>query len=150
MPVVEADRKRAVGFCGRWKGTKPFVKTVRFGPELRSAHEARRFVEDELRPAGAGDDTLLHAQLLATELVTNAARHAQSPVELTIAHGNGRVRIEARDDSPATPTSPSVDTPTRHRGLHLIEDLSQGWGVEARDDTGKVVWCELASRGLAR
>ena len=125
------------------------MKTVRLPPQLQSALEARRFVEDELRPAGAGDDTLLHAQLLATELVTNAARHAQSPVELTIAPGNGRVRIEARDDSAALPTAPSVDTPTRHRGLHLIEDLSQGWGVEARDDSGKVVWCELASRGLA-
>jgi anti-sigma regulatory factor (Ser/Thr protein kinase) len=125
------------------------MKTVRFAPELRSAVAARRFVEDELRPAGAGDDTLLHAQLLATELVTNAARHAQSPVELTIARGNSRVRIEARDGSAASPTPPSVDTPTRHRGLHLIEDLSQGWGVEAAEDSGKVVWCELASRGLA-
>jgi len=125
------------------------MKTVRFDPELRSALQARRFVEDELRPAGAGDDTLLHAQLLATELVTNAARHAQSSVELTIARGSGRVRIEARDDSAVTPTAPLVDTPTRHRGLHLIEDLSQCWGVEAQDDSGKVVWCELASRGLA-
>jgi anti-sigma regulatory factor (Ser/Thr protein kinase) len=125
------------------------MKTLRFAADLRSALEARRFVEDELRPAGAGDDTLLHAQLLATELVTNAARHAQSPVELTITRGNGRVRIEARDDSAGTPTPPSVDTPTRHRGLHLIEDLSEGWGVEAQDDSGKVVWCELASRGLA-
>ncbi len=125
------------------------MKTVRLAPQLQSALEARRFVEDELRPAGAGDDTLLHAQLLATELVTNAARHAQSPVELTIAPGSGRVRIEARDDSAALPTAPLAETPTRHRGLHLIEDLSQGWGVEARDDSGKVVWCELASRGLA-
>jgi anti-sigma regulatory factor (Ser/Thr protein kinase) len=126
------------------------MRTVRLAPELRSAIEARRFVADELVPAGAGDDTLLHAQLLATELVTNAARHAQSPVELTIFPGNGRVRIEARDDSAAMPTPPTVDTPTRHRGLLLIEDLSEGWGVDAQDDSGKVVWCELASRGLAR
>jgi len=126
------------------------MRTVRFPPELRSAVEARRFVEDELRPAGAGEDTLLHAQLLATELVTNAARHARSPVELTIAPARGRVRIEARDDSATLPTAAVVDTPTRHRGLHLIEDLSQRWGVEAPDDSGKVVWCELASRGLSR
>lgn len=126
------------------------MKTVRFAPELRSALEARRFVEDELRPAGAGDDTLLHAQLVVTELVTNAARHAQSPVDLTIARGNGRVRIEARDDSAALPAVPAVDTQTRHRGLQLIEDLSRRWGVEPGDDRGKVVWCELSSRGLAR
>ena len=132
------------------EGTKRSMRIVRLPPELRSAPEARRFVEDELGPAGAGEDTLLHAQLVATELVTNAARHAESPVELTIERGDGRVRIEARDDSATLPKPPAVDTPTRHRGLQLIEDLSQGWGVEPRADRGKVVWCELGSRGLAR
>jgi anti-sigma regulatory factor (Ser/Thr protein kinase) len=125
------------------------MATARFAPELQSAVEARRFVEDELRPAGAGDDTLFHAQLLATELVTNAARHAHSAVDLTVAGGRGRVRIEARDHSRATPATPSVETPTRHRGLLLIEDLSEQWGVDP-DGDGKVVWCELASKGLAR
>ena len=126
------------------------MRTVRLAAELQSAVEARRLVEDELGPAGAGEDTLLHTQLLVTELVTNAARHAQTPVELTIAPAVGRVRIEARDGSAATPTPPHVDTPTRHRGVHLIEDLSDGWGAEAQDAGGKVVWCELASRGIAR
>jgi anti-sigma regulatory factor (Ser/Thr protein kinase) len=126
------------------------MATTRFDAELRSAAEARRFVEDELRPAGAGEDTLCHAQLLVTELVTNAARHAHSAVDLTIAGEQGRVRIEARDDSSAIPTAPRVDTGTRHRGLQLIEDLSEGWGVEVHGDDGKIVWCELASTGLAR
>ena len=126
------------------------MATARFTPELRSATEARRFVEDELRPAGAGEDTLCHAQLLVTELVTNAARHAHSAVDLTISGENGRVRIEARDDSRAIPIAPQVGTETRHRGLQLIEDLSEGWGVDVRGDHGKVVWCELASAGLAR
>lgn len=126
------------------------MSTLRFAPDLRSGSEARRFVEEVLRPAGAGDDTMLHAQLLATELVTNAARHAHSAVDVTITRGNGCVRIEARDGSTAMPTPPQVDTPTRHRGLLLIQDLSQRWGVETHGNTGKVVWCELASRGLAR
>ena len=126
------------------------MRTVRLAGELRSAIEARRIVEDELGPAGAGDDTMLHTQLVVTELVTNAARHAQTPVDLTVSVAVGRVRIEARDGSAATPTSPDVDTPTRHRGVHLIEDLSERWGVEAQDAGGKVVWCELTSKGLSR
>ena len=126
------------------------MATRRFAPELRSATEARRFVEDELRPAGAGEDTLCHAQLVVTELVPNAARHAHSPVDLTIAGEDGHVRIEAHDDSSAIPTAPRLDTETRHRGLQLIEDLSEGWGVDVRGDDGKIVWCELASTGLAR
>jgi len=124
------------------------MATERFAPELRSATEARRFVEDELLPAGAGEDTLCHAQLLVTELVTNAARHAHSAVDLTIASDHGHVRIEARDDSSVIPLAPRGDTETRHRGLQLIEDLSEGWGVDVLGD-GKVIWCELASKGLA-
>lgn len=126
------------------------MTTARFDPELRHATEARRFVEDELRPAGAGENTLCHAQLLVTELVTNATRHAHSAVDLTIASEHGRVRIEAHDDSSAIPIATRVDTETRHRGLQLIEDLSEGWGVDVRGDDGKIVWCELASTGLAR
>ena len=126
------------------------MATARFAPELRSATEARRFVEKELCPAGVGEDTMCHALLLVTELVTNAARHAQSAVDLTIAGEHGRVRIEARDDSSAIPIAHQVDPETRHRGLQLIEDLSEGWGVDVRGGGGKVVWCELASTGLAR
>ena len=125
------------------------VTTARFPPELRSATDARRFVEEELRPAGAGEDTLCHAQLLVTELVTNAARHAHSAVDLTVARNRDRVRIEARDDSSAFPAPPRAETETRHRGLQLIEDLSEGWGVDVRGDDGKIVWCELTSTGLA-
>jgi len=124
------------------------MRKVRLAGELRSAIEARRLVEDELGLAGAGE-TMLHTRLVVTELVTNAARHAQTPVELTIATAIGRLRIEARDGSAATLT-PHGDTPTRHRGLQLIEDLSDGWGGEAGDAGGKVIWCELPSRGIAR
>lgn len=125
------------------------MRKVQLAGELQSVIEARRVVEDELGLAGAGEDTMLHTQIVVTELVTNAARHAHTPVELTIATTVGRVRIEARDGSPATLT-PHVDTPTRHRGLQLIEELSDGWGVEALDAGGKVVWCELVSRGIGR
>jgi anti-sigma regulatory factor (Ser/Thr protein kinase) len=150
-PRSAADRTapETTDIVRRFPGYKRCMATARFGPDLQSAAEARRFVHDELQPAGAGEDTIFRAQLLATELVTNAARHAHSAVDLTVAGGQGRVRIEARDDSTATPTPPTVETPTRHRGLLLIEDLSEGWGVDATHD-GKVVWCELASKGLAR
>lgn len=125
------------------------MKKVRLAGELRSAIEARRLVEDELGLEGAGEDTMLHTKLVVTELVTNAARHAQTPVDLTIATAAGCVRVEARDGSAAALT-PHVDTPTRHRGLQLIEDLSDDWGVEALDAGGKVVWCELPSTGIDR
>ncbi len=119
------------------------MATLRFPPDLASAQEARCFVEDELRRESVGEETLFRAQLVATELVTNAVRHAHSPVELTVAHRDDRIRIEARDDSTARPTLPQVDPPTRHRGLLLVEDLCENWGVDVQDHSGKVVWCEV-------
>lgn len=82
-----------------------------FAPELPSAEAARRFVEGELRRAAVDEETLFRVQLLTTELVTNAVRHANSSVELTVAHRGDRVRVEARDDSPNRPTPVRLDGP---------------------------------------
>ncbi len=119
------------------------MSTVCFASHLASAQAARRFVEDELRPEAVGEDALFRAQLLVTELVTNAVRHARSPVELTVANRDGRIRIEARDNSTARPAPPRVDAHTRHRGLLLVQDLSENWGVDVQGHSGKVVWCEV-------
>ncbi len=116
---------------------------ARFAPELASAEQARRFVERQLARHDVGEEALFRAQLVATEFVTNAARHAHSPVELSVERGERLIRIEARDDSTATPKLPSVDAPTRHRGVLLIQDLCEQWGVDVQQDTGKTVWCEL-------
>lgn len=115
----------------------------RLAPTLESADAARRFVEGELRRAGVDEDRLFRVQLLATELVTNAVRHAGSAVELTLTWREHRIRVEARDASPERPSPPSVDSPTRHRGLLLLEDLSDQWGVDVQDGNGKVVWFEV-------
>lgn len=121
------------------------MPTACFAQDLTSGDGVRHFVEEELRRGAVSEDTMFRAQLLATELVTNAVRHAGSPVELTVALGEGRVRIQARDGSPATPASPPAESETRHRGLFLVEDLSEDWGVEVEGHTGKVVWCEVAA-----
>lgn len=118
------------------------MRTAHFEPDLTSAQGVRRLVEDELEQDPVGEDALFQAQLLATELVTNAVRHAQSPVELTVARRQDRIRIEARDHSTARPSLPDDDT-TRHKGLLLVEDLSEAWGVDVQDQNGKVVWCEV-------
>ncbi len=49
------------------------MRKVRLAGELRSAIEARRLVEDELGLAGAGEDTMLHTQLVVTS--SSPTRH---------------------------------------------------------------------------
>ena len=119
------------------------MQTVLFERGLTSAHGVRRLVENELEQDPVGEDALFQAQLLATELVTNAVRHAHSPVELTVARRQDRIRIEARDHSTTRPSLPDGDHATRHKGLLLVADLSEAWGVDVQDQTGKVVWCEV-------
>lgn len=122
------------------------MPTASFAPDITSGDGIRRVVEEELRRLGpVSDEAMFRAQLLATELVTNAVRHACSSVELTVALEQDRVRIQARDHSTAPPAPPRPDPETRHRGLLLVEDLSENWGVEVEDHTGKVVWCEVAT-----
>lgn len=115
----------------------------RFAADLRSAEQARRVVDDTLPRAAVSEETLFCVRLLTTELVTNAVRHARSQVELVITRLGSRIRVEVADDSTRRPVPPLEDTPTRHRGLHLLEDLSEKWGVDVGDHGGKVVWFEV-------
>lgn len=94
------------------------------------------------------DFDLTIAQLLASELITNAILHTRRPGELRVSLANDLVRIEVRD---------TVDMPPRLKhevgvaggwGLRIVTALSNGWGVE-RSRGGKNVWFELR-RGDAR
>lgn len=98
-----------------------------------------------------GERRLQDLLLLATEVVTNAVRHATSggdDVEVLVDVQRERVRLEVRDPGPgfeprATP-DPSAwpDPDAGGWGLYLVERLAERWGVERRPG-GTVVWFEL-------
>ena len=109
-----------------------------------SAASARHFVSTTLSRWGCDDvsDVVL---LLVSELVTNAVLHARSGIEVIVRHGGHRLRIEVGDGSRTTPVLRQHDDEAMTgRGLTLVEQLSEAWGVE-RDDDGKRVWFEVAS-----
>ncbi|MET9956022.1 ATP-binding protein [Streptomyces sp. NPDC006339] len=86
------------------------------------------------------------AELLVSELVTNAVTHTGSrtigvavtrPVETTV-----RIMVLDTDRTEMPPpAAPGADEESG-RGLVLVGALSDRWGVE-RVTTGKRVWCEL-------
>jgi anti-anti-sigma regulatory factor/anti-sigma regulatory factor (Ser/Thr protein kinase) len=84
------------------------------------------------------------AGLIATELVSNAIRHAGGEMELTIAMRDRFLHICVRDGSPVAPERMTIDPETGEggRGLLLVEALTSGWGSTATAD-GKVVWATL-------
>ncbi|CAM5652680.1 non-specific serine/threonine protein kinase OS=Streptomyces fumanus OX=67302 GN=GCM10018772_43920 PE=3 SV=1 [Streptomyces fumanus] len=97
------------------------------------------------------------AELLATELVSNAVRHTEGPAALRVCwSGNGVLRIGAWDADPSPPEPPlafaDVDAEDG-RGLALVRACADVWGwqpLARKGARGKVVWCELgASKRVA-
>ena len=83
------------------------------------------------------------AELLVSELVTNAVRYAQGQIGLRLVLEGGLV-IEVLDDSAALPRLRHPDDDDeRGRGLQVVSQIAQRWGAR-RAVSGKVVWCELA------
>jgi len=92
------------------------------------------------------------AELLATELVSNAVRHTKGPAALRVRWSAGVLRIGAWDASPEPPEPPGVldqlvDLETG-RGLALVRACADLWGWQplARNgNRGKYVWCDLVA-----
>jgi len=82
------------------------------------------------------------AELLVSELVTNAIKAASYEVELRLMRV-GKLLVEVSDDNHNLPHLERADADDeRGRGLALVSHLSQRWGT-SRKAVGKVVWFEL-------
>ena len=112
--------------------------------DLTEVAQARRFTRDFL--AGSPDSVIEVAQLLTSELVTNAMEHASGVVRVSLDCADGILRVRVRDGSPARPSTrqPLNLDEVRGRGLLLVASLAMSWGV-APDllGGGKTVWFRL-------
>lgn len=111
--------------------------------DVDSTRRARHFMKGCLHSWRYADDAVQTAQLLVSELVGNAARHVGGDVEVVVRHFEGLVRIEVFDGSTVLPRRRDIERDaTSGRGLHIIEEISTGWGAQVTPG-GKVVWCDL-------
>lgn len=97
------------------------------------------------------------AELLATELITNAVRHTKGPAAIKLRWADPVLRITAWDTAPrrfARALAPRAPGPTSDtgRGLALVEACAESWGwfnsihtAEPDRTDGKFVWCELTT-----
>ncbi|BAU87473.1 hypothetical protein SLA_6607 [Streptomyces laurentii] len=87
-------------------------------------------------------------ELVADELVTNALMHTEGGAIVTLRMLPGpeqRLRVEVEDGSSVLPRRREAgDSVVSGRGLLLVEQISDQWGVEPRGN-GKSVWCEFAT-----
>jgi PAS domain S-box-containing protein len=109
-----------------------------------SAGEARRMVRRLLREAGR-DDLLEPAQLLVSEVVTNALVHSGTAIDVSMAADDDGVLVEVGDGSKHVPRLRAyAPTASTGRGLALLDQTADAWGV-VPGVRGKTVWFQLSS-----
>ena len=86
------------------------------------------------------------AELVVSELVTNAVRYGAGGVSLQLSRHDDGVVVEVGDAGGGTPRRRRAAADDEGgRGLLLVGALAAGWGVR-HVGAGKVVWCRLGRR----
>jgi DNA-binding NarL/FixJ family response regulator len=133
--LVDAIRdltQRAAELAQRWFPAAP-----------TSARAARRFIRAQCQQWNCGD-VAEQAELIASELVTNAVIHAQSAFEVRLRRDEQVLRIEVADKSTDAPDPREPDESSESgRGMFLVSSMSHAWGVDPQPP-GKIVWAEFA------
>ena len=126
------------------RADSPAVEVSRkFPAQLDAPRAARCFVANALRHWGHDQTLLEDAQLVVSELATNAVLHARSPFTVLAHSDSSRVRLSVQDRSPVEPILRSNGhEATSGRGLHVVAALTHDWGVDHTNE-GKAVWAEL-------
>ncbi|MEU0331882.1 ATP-binding protein [Streptomyces sp. NPDC006193] len=113
--------------------------------DLGAVPEARRELRALLRHWGKPGRSEI-AELLTSELVTNALVHTDDGAVLTAVVEPAGLRVEVRDFVSRRPEvcGPDTDDDTHGRGLVLVQSLADAWGVQPHG-VGKSVWFELGA-----
>lgn len=126
-------------------------------PHPESVARAREFTRITLQDWGLAG-LLTEAELVVSELVTNALRHglarpgpgpagAGHPIRLRLMAQAPYLMCMVTDPSRAIPLRRSQDQDAESgRGLQVIESCSSRWGWHLLDDGGKMVWALLPTQ----
>ena len=118
--------------------------SVRLPVDGRAAGLARSFLRRSHCPVHGSPGVLDDAELLISELVTNAVRHGAPPITLHIAcEGVAAFTARVTDTDPQQPELRHVGSQDETgRGIALVDLLSDAWGIDPVHD-GKTVWFQL-------
>lgn len=107
---------------------------------------ARHWLRNELGRFAPASGVRDLAELVLSELVTNAVLHSPGPMRVSLSRRGDCLAIEVVDaEAGSLPTARThfSDEATTGRGLHVVERCSAAWGVRALTG-GKGVWAVLA------
>ncbi len=117
------------------------IATLPLNDDITLAAQARRFTRETLEDWGLRALSEV-AELLVSELVTNALRHAGPPRQLRLFRDR-TLTVEVADADHQVPLlRPVAEEAESGRGIRLVNELAHRWGSRATRQ-GKVVWFEL-------
>ncbi|MGW0206159.1 SpoIIE family protein phosphatase [Streptomyces sp. NPDC003233] len=109
--------------------------------------EARKETTRQLGEWGL-DELAFTAELVVSELVTNAIRHAEGPVRLRLIRDRAALICEVSDGSATAPHLRHPRTTDEGgRGLLLVSQFAERWGTRFVPG-GKIIWAEQSTTGL--
>jgi anti-sigma regulatory factor (Ser/Thr protein kinase) len=110
----------------------------RFPPQATSAAEARSYVHSLL--SDCDKEVTDAVVLLTSELVSNAIVHGDTAVTVDVVRAEGNFLVSVSDESHEPPELRFPDhLDPNGRGLSIVNEVSDAWGVE-RGAHGKTVW----------
>ncbi|MFN2539752.1 MAG: ATP-binding protein [Mycobacteriales bacterium] len=106
--------------------------------------EARAWVRSLCAEHHVGRARCDDAQLAISELIGNALRHGQPPVEVDVRWVDDGLLLSVSDTEPQPPRprSAPLSTAEAGRGLHLVQAVARSWGSEPVG-SGKRVWARV-------
>ncbi|MDX3232730.1 SpoIIE family protein phosphatase [Streptomyces sp. ME19-01-6] len=108
---------------------------------------ARKHATGQLLAWGL-DEAVFTTELVVSELVTNAIRHAQGPIQLRLIHDRALI-CEVSDGSNTAPHLRRARVfDEGGRGLLLVAQLARSWGTR-HGPAGKTIWAEQSLPGPA-
>lgn len=115
-----------------------------FRPDVRVLSDVRSQAVTGARSLHVDVDPEVMAVVVG-ELAANAAIHAEGPATLTLtAVSGGGVEVAVADRT-HEPVTIAGEDGGGHRGLVLVDALSESWGVDQTPD-GKRVWAVVGPR----
>ena len=119
--------------------------TATFTWDLPMDSTAAAIARQHVRDAASTTDDVIDAELVASELVTNAWAHGRGTgaITITITVADDLMRLEVCSDSDGVPRQvSSSDESPNGWGLLLIKSLASNWGHARRGPT-LCVWADV-------
>ena len=118
---------------------------ARLAADPHAAARARQLAAEAVTAAGL-NTVLPDVEQLVEELVANAARRTEAPLELTIDAHDDVVRVEVHDQAPRVALG-LEEHPRGHRGAlaPAATDSLDRWGAVPPGECDQVLWAELRS-----